>query len=466
MKVERCMPRKAATDKEKLRFDILAYISRYGASSPQLLCQLFKISQPTLSRVLFLLQDELLVIGKARGTKYAAHRKIADVDSPIPIYEIRDDASSYLLGVLHAIKPQDFYFEAKTQDAKSATYNDLPYFLNDLRPSGFLGRSIPEQNKDLHLPQDIRLWTADHCLQYLSQRAWNSIGSFILGQKSFQLYLEKNQSSNIGVEKKRRNTQYPLHANNVLATGDPGSSAGGEQPKFIATLLPENKHVIVKFSPPMNSDIGQRIADILLCEHIALQTLKKYSCDAADSEILLYDDRIFLEVKRFDRIGKFGRRGLISLGTLDAEFVGTASTWSKTSAELAKHKIIAKDLLEKIYFREMFGKFIANSDMHLHNLSLFTRGQIMTDLAPVYDMCPMLFMPQNNQIVKKEFKPPLPLPEDTKIWILAYTAACEFWDLVLSDKQVSPTFKKIAADCKSKIIELRDLVQLLPKNSG
>jgi hypothetical protein len=452
-------------DKEKIQSEILVYISRHGASSSQSICQLFKISQPTLSRMLSAIKDDLLVIGKARDTKYAAYRKISDTTSSVPIYEILDDATSRQFGILHAIKPSNFYFEAKTQDAKSAIYPDLPYFLNDLRPTGFLGRSIPNQNLDLLLPQDIHLWSADHCLKYLSRRAWNCIGNFILGEEAFQLYLEKIHLNTNGIEKKKRKEQYVLHANDALSTGDAGSSAGGEQPKFTTVLLPENKQVIVKFSPPINSEIGQRIADILVCEHIALQTLKKYSCDAADSNVSHYNNQIFLEVERFDRVGKFGRRGLISLGTLDAEFTAETSTWSKTAVALIKRKIIAEDLLVKIRFREIFGEFIANNDMHLYNLSFFTQGQIVTELAPVYDMSPMLFMPRNNQIISKEFKPPLPLPDNATLWIAAHTVASEFWDTVSKDDRISDAFKKIAIQCKHKLIALNDLAKLLPKSS-
>jgi hypothetical protein len=457
------MPKKKAVDKEKIQSEILAFINLHGAASAQTLCQLFKISQPTLSRILSPIKNELVIIGKARETTYALPRKITDTATPIAIYEILEDGSSRQLGNLSAIKPNAFYFESKTQNAKSAIYNDLPYFLHDLRPTGFLGRFIPLQNEDLHLPKDISLWTAEHCLKYLSQRGWNTIGNFILGDRSFQLYLEKSRSIKNGIKTKNRQHHYALYANDVLAAGDPGSSAGGEQPKFTTILLPENQHVLVKFSPPIDTAIGQRIADILICEHIALQILKKYACDAADSDILIHDARVFLEVKRFDRIGQFGRRGLISLGSLDAEFSGTMSTWSKTAAPLVTHNIIAAHLLEKIRFREIFGELIANNDMHVYNLSFFTQGTVVTDLAPVYDMSPMLFMPRNNQIVKREFTPSLPLPEDTKTWIAALAAAEEFWHAVLDDERISTIFKDIALSCKIKIDELNDLTKLLPR---
>lgn len=459
----RHMPKKMLVDKAKLQSEILAFLSLHGIASPQTLCQLFKISQPTLSRILSLIKNEILIIGKARETKYAAQRKITGTATPITIYEILKNASSRQLGILYAIKPNGFYFEAKTDDATSGIFNDLPYFLNDLRPTGFLGRFIPMQNEDLHLPNDISLWTAEHCLKYLSQRGWNTIGNFILGDMSFQLYLEKSRLIKNGIESNNREMHYSIYANDVLTAGDPGSSAGGEQPKFTTILLPENQHVLVKFSPPIDTEIGKRIADILICEHIALQILKKNAYDAADSEILIHDNRVFLEIKRFDRIGKFGRRGLISLGTLDAEFSGAMSTWSKTAADLINHKIIAPHLIEKIRFLEFFGELIANNDMHLYNLSFFTQGNIITDLAPAYDMGPMLFMPRNNQIVKREFAPSLPLPENAKTWIAALTLAEEFWQAVLEDKRISPIFKDIAMSCKIKIGELKGLANLLPR---
>jgi len=461
---EGVMPRKALVDKEKLQSDLLAYLRLHGVSSSQSLCIAFKISQPTLSRMLSLIKDKLLIIGKAQDTKYAVCRKIEGTATPISIYEIGEDGSSRLLGVLHALAPQGFYFEGKIQETKSAFFHDLPYFLNDLRPNGFLGRFIPPQNKDLNLPKDIRLWTTEHSLEYLTCRGWNNIGNIIIGEKSFQLYLENSKSFPHAIHQKKREEQYPLYANNIVAFGDPGSSAGGEQPKFITLLLPENQHVLVKFSPPVNTEIGERIADILICENIAHGVLKKNAQDTSDSEIFKYDNRIFLEVKRFDRINKLGRRGLISLGSLDAEFTAVLGTWSKASTELIARKILPQSFFEKIRWLELFGDLIANTDMHFYNLSFFTKGQKIIDLAPAYDMSPMLFMPRNNQIIPIKFNPSLPSPTDGKIWNSVCCAACEFWDNVLKDVRISNSFKEIALECKIKVTELKSMAKLLPKN--
>jgi len=460
------MPKKSV-DKEKIQTEMLAWLKREGPSSATMLGQIFKISQPSVSRIISSLKDPLLlVLGKAQNTKYALQRKIEGVITPLPLYEILQDHSSRLLGLLYPLQPKGFYFSSKVENFLSAVYPDLPWFLNDLRPGGFLGRLIPIQNKDLDLPQDIRLWTAEHCLKFLSLREWDAIGDLILGEKAFQLYLENCKTFKQGIESSSRAERYPHYADDILSLGEVGSSAAGEQPKFMLTLLPEMKSVIVKFSPPRDTAAGTRVADLLICEHLALQVLKEKIQSVATSTIMIESNRVFLEVERFDRLPSMGRRGLISLGSLDAEFAGAAAKWSKTASELIKIKILPDSFYEEIRFRELFGEFIANTDMHASNLSFFTEGLQVVGVAPVYDMLPMLFMPSSYQIIHKDFQPPLPLPEDVDIWPLAYSAACEFWNRVLDDQRISTAFKKIAQECKTQLINLEKLFFLLPKKTG
>lgn len=451
-------------DKTQLQTEISAYLSRHGATPARALCDRFKISQPTLSRIFSKIKDKLLIIGKAQETKYALHRKIDGVTLPIPIYEILENSSSRRLGLLHALQPQGFYFESQFSEIQSSLYLDLPYFLNDLRPSGFLGRLIPTLHADLELPSDIRLWTAEHCLKFLTARAWNSVGNFIVGEKAFQLYLENCQSIQNGIKSKERAKYYLQYANDVLSIGDAGSSAAGEQPKFITLLLPKIKHVIVKFSPPLNTKVGTRVADLLISESIALTILKQHGQAAANAEVIIDKERVFLEIQRFDRVNGFGRRGLISLLSLDMQFSGTLSSWSKTAAELIKQKILPASCYETIRFRELFGELIGNNDMHLANFSFFTEGLQVTGPAPVYDMLPMLFIPRGNEIIDKPFDPKLPLPEERKCWSLAYAAAIDFWTAVLNDARISAAFKQIAAGCKNKIVELNKIIPFLPSD--
>jgi hypothetical protein len=458
------MARKKIIDKEKLNLEILSYLRRYGKTPVSTLCGIYQLSQPSLSRILQNVRDEIVVIGKAKKTVYAARRKIDAHFSFIPIYEIEKNGKSNLFGNLHALEPIGFYCQCENEnDEKSFFSSDLPYFLNDLRPSGFVGNLIPSQNPDLHLPRDVRSWSADHCLKYLCLRSWDHIGNFILGDEAFNLYLENVQTPQNTIDVKSRMTEYSHISDNVLAAYDPGSSAGGDQPKFLTILMPKQQHVIVKFSPKTNSDIGKRIADLLICEYLAAKTLKASRQDAVDCEVIFNNDRTFLEIKRFDRLKGYGRRGVISLGTLDAEFGGTLGTWSETAQVLVQEKILTREMLQQIRWRELFSELIGNNDMHLYNVSFYTEGTHVVGLTPIYDMLPMIFMPRSNQIIQRKFNPPLPHPSDSKIWDDVFAAAELFWNEVIKHEMITNSFKKISKECLEQIKKLKNVGRFLPK---
>lgn len=58
---------------------------------------------------------------------------------------------------------------------------------------------------------------------------------------------------------------------------------------------------LVKFAQPTAGEAAERWADLLVCEHLALQCLRDAGVPAAASEILQTDTHTFLEVQRFDR---------------------------------------------------------------------------------------------------------------------------------------------------------------------
>ena len=57
----------------------------------------------------------------------------------------------------------------------------LPYFLQDQRPAGFLGRGVPQRFPELALPQRVTDWSDDHYLRYLTQRGSDSVSDLVLG---------------------------------------------------------------------------------------------------------------------------------------------------------------------------------------------------------------------------------------------------------------------------------------------
>lgn len=438
-------------DQGCLADDIKRYLQQTGVLSAKDIMGRLNISQPVFSRLVGRMRPDILVAGGARSTRYALKREIPGVGSVMPIYEIDEHGESTQMAKLYAIWPKGFYLEAKAKDINSGFFDDLPYFFEDLRPNGFLGRLIPKRRPELNAPDDIRLWSADHCLKYLTHFGADSIGNFILGDEAFELYLVQVKNPLNMVDIEERPFAYKKMADDVIAFGPAGSSAGGEQPKFLAVKGPEQIPVLVKFSPPVVDQISERLADLLMCEHVAHGVMERHGFKAARSAIIKYEGRVFLEIKRFDRLGLTGRRGLVSLGSLCARFAGIFNKWSDAAAELKRQKIIEADAYAAIRMLEMFGRLIANTDMHMANLSFFTKGEAITDLAPVYDMLPMMYAPRNAQVIKINFEPPLPRPMDADIWVEALSAARDFWNAVISYEGISAGFKSIASANAEKL---------------
>jgi hypothetical protein len=421
------------------------------------------VSHSAFSRLLGSCGPEILTVGRARATRYLASREIPELGRSVPVFEVLADGGARRLGTLHAVLPgSSFYFEALADDAESGMFDDLPYLLEDLRPAGFLGRLVPLQHPDLRLPADIQLWTANHCLSFLTRYGWNAPGSLIVGEAAFRLHMEHALRPSIVIEDHERSARYLEVAEDVLSHGAPGSSAAGEQPKFLVTRAPGPTPVLVKFSPPVVDAASARVADLLIAELHALETLLAFGQEAPRAELLQARGRTFLEVERFDRLPTGGRRGLVSLRALDLQFVGGSSSWIDAAAKLASQRRIDESMLVAIRRRQLFGRLIANTDMHGGNLSFFTRGTTILALAPAYDMAPALYAPAYGQLRTPPFEPALPDPSDAPHWTDACTAALELWNRVASDGRVSAPFREVAAANAAVVARARELQRLLP----
>lgn len=421
-----------------------------GPAAAAELTRALGISQPTFSRLAREHASELLVVGKARATRYALRREIDDVGRVVPVYEILEDGSSREVAALHAVAPQGFYVQSQCDDVESRFYDDVPYFLDDMRPAGFLGRLIPSQHPELELPADIRHWNADHAVAYWAHHGWNLPGSFVVGDEAFRRHLAQLRSPAM-VSARRRKQLYPKFAQDVLTGGPAGSSAGGEQPKFLATATPGPRHVLVKFSPKLDGPVGRRYGDLLIAEHLAHRVLVRHGRAAPASRLIEAGKRIFLEVERFDRTQAGGRRGVISLLALDAEFVGHLKSWTESVARLSDLGRVPEGCVEPARFFERFGQLIANTDLHFGNLGFFTRGERILDVAPAYDMVPMLYAPQAGNLPDRRFVPPLPEPDDAAVWAPACRAAVELWNAVAEHPLASRDFRRIARENASKV---------------
>ena len=166
-------------------------------------------------------------------------------------------------------------------------YNDLPYFLFDLRPQGFLGRQIAKkmafQFDDF--PADPRNWNTNHIGRYLISNGDDLSGNFKVGVQALLRIRRKP-----GVVSDQ---DYPILADNVMKGDVPGSSAGGEQAKFTTFSGNSLSHVIVKFSPQGDNSIARRWRDILITEYHAAEVIRSvYAFSVAETRLIEMDGRL------------------------------------------------------------------------------------------------------------------------------------------------------------------------------
>lgn len=458
------MPKKQTLNYAYLAELLQQFLGRSGPSTAKEAVQHLGVSQPTFSRLTDRLENQILKAGKGKSTRYALRGIGPNEESSFPIYTINESETAQQSAILHILRPKGFYIEATTETISSRFFENLPYFLEDIRPSGFLGRLIPRIHPELHLPPDIQYWNDADCLKYLTQYGWDLIGNFIIGESAFNLFLKNSLNPPRTVRKEDREKEYPRIANDVMSLGVAGSSAAGEHPKFLAVRAPDLKPVLVKFSPPLKEAIDRRIADLLICEHIVHGILRAHGQASSQSCLLKGENRLFLEMERFDRTPK-GRKGLISIRSLDLEFVGSQKSWSHTAKELLSQKKIDHPTCRNIVWLETFGHLIGNTDMHPGNISFFTQGEAPIGLAPVYDMLPMLYAPRQNQLVDVTFTPPPPQLSYASVWNEALAAARDFWTHVQSHPLISEGFKRMTAENEGKLSRLSVLGTLLPRDT-
>lgn len=434
-----------------------------GPTSAKHLALSLSVSQPTISRMLGRHRDQVVAVGKARATQYIHRRSIAEVGLRIPVFEVDEVGGSRELAVLQPVGLDRFYVKPRCSDVDERVHEGLPYFLDGMRPSGFLGRLVPRQHPELGLSSDIRGWSDDHVVRYLAKVGWNAVGNLIVGEEAFERYLASALQPVESIADPDCPVRYEQLADDVLAGAPPGSLAAGEQPKFLATRSP-SRQVLVKFSPPRTNTVGKRVADLLVAECIALETIRTHGHDAARPHLVEGKRRLFLEVERFDRTD-LGRRGVVSLEALDAEFVGLLGrgAWVASVQALCDVGVVPADVFAPVRWLATFGTLIGNTDMHPGNLSFITTGAHVLRLAPSYDMLPMHYAPRQGHLVDNELEPPLPKGVDRGLWDSACRAAVDFWTCLAEHPLTTRSFRKIAQKNAGVVQRCRALSQRLPQ---
>lgn len=447
----------SATDSTRQRLEAL--LRATGPMASEDICRQLAISQPTLSRAVAAAAGRISMFGRGKATRYGVARAIATAGSEFPLYTIDEAGSPTKCGVLHSISGGRYWLQPP--EGLGQVFPDLPYFLQDMRPQGYLGRCFPRQHSHLQVPPRIADWASDHVAIALVLAGEDCVGNLVLGRESMNRLLGRARRHFVGDDEIGR--EYPRLAQ-LARDGEPiGSSAGGEQPKFeVARENPVHGHyhALVKFSPPLSTPEGERWGDLLRCESIALEVLHHSGIDASRGQRMLIGDRAYLEVRRFDRVGSDGRRGVVSLGVVDDEFFGSRDRYSLAGERLVASGMLLPEDAGRLAFLEAFGMLIANEDMHFGNVSLFSPGPYSRrfSLAPAYDMLPMRYRPRDEDPMPDPgFAPPAPHAGVLEAWAAAVSAATHYWDRVATDTEISAGFRHIAERNRASVDSLSSL---------
>lgn len=422
--------------------DELLRILGRGVLSAAELRRAMGISPATLSRLVPQTGELLVRLGRGRATMYARPRPLPEIGWHAPIHRIAEDGRPRRHGEAIFLNSGGTWIA--DEHGHGELFVGLPPWANDMAPQGYLGRRFADRYSELRLPPRVADWTDDHRVIALARRGEDCIGDLILGTESMDRWLVTT------VQRVVRD-DYPALARES-ADMPAGSSAGGEHPKFPAYV--DSNHVLVKFVPVGTPAFVSRWRDLLACEQLALETIRRAGLDAAHCEVVDIGDHRFLEARRFDRVGLRGRRGVVSLGAMSLELYGDLDSWTLAALRLERDRRLPPEDARRIRWLDAFGQLIGNTDRHFWNISLFTAGGVLR-LAPAYDVLPMLFAPTDAGLPTRVLEPAPPSANSLDVWQDAAAHAEAFWGAASRHPLVSADFRALAADCRQRVASAR-----------
>jgi len=423
---------------------LITTLQQRGASSSADLQAALRASQPTISRLLSGLSGQILTLGKGRASLYGIAQPIGLSSAQQTLWRVDAQGQARTIGLLSFLTRSQIHIAADGVNLlfEPSAREELPWFLAPLRAQGFLGRLQAARLAALGVPANPERWDTHHML-LAALHTQDAPGSLLLGDAS----LTEAQTLPSLPATDPGDTLDNLAAD-LARTLPAGSSAGGEQPKFLA-MTATGQPLLVKFSPPLGTPFGDRWSDLLHAEALASHVLQCHGQAAADCQTITTKERTYLLSTRFDRLGPQGRVHVVALGAVHAAFVpGPWVNWSSTSDALARQGRLPTEDAERAAFLLRFGRLIGNTDMHSGNASAFSLGDTLAELlrgqfklAPCYDMLPMRFKP-DPLVGLVDYAPFTP---DARLATLgAKRAAHAFWTHLAQLPAVSPGLREMA----------------------
>ena len=439
----------ALSDSVALTVQLRLLLAQHGPLTAQQLQTATGKSQPSVSLALGKLGQDVCKIGAARSTRYALTQPILGLDARQPIYLAAPHADQGSFGALTLLTGEQVYARGPRK-SEWLTEGALPWWLSSLRPQGFLGRQFTRLRPDF--APDPDRWSVSQVLYIAVNHFSDPPGAFSLGTHGQPSDMAVASSV---VSQAGRGLAFDQLADALVDALPTGSSAGGEQPKFIcrvrdeANALQADRQVIVKYSPPRGTPFGERWHDLLHLEHLANQVLRDQGIASAQTEVVQTPRRTFLQSARFDRDATFGKRHVVAASALHDAFVRAPRRhWVASCQALAAQKMLAPEHLASVASVYSFGQLIGNTDMHFGNLSFFvddvTRPLLLP--TPVYDMLPMKWRPgiHDGALDLTPLQPPVPLDGFDAQALQARQWAIDFWQRAAGLPELSPPFRALA----------------------
>jgi hypothetical protein len=386
------------------------------------------VSPSTLMRAIQEVREQVVSVGRGRATRYGWREAWPLAETTrLPIFRILDTGVAQPEGELFTLAARQSVWMPRGEVSQG-----LPLALADARPSGFLGRHFAAMHADLRLPDRLMDWSDHHILLAMSRRGEDLPGHFIIGEESFARWQGLTHPVSTRAD-------YPALADAAIAGHPPGSSAGGERPKFGAFV--DDRHVLVKFAT-RGEGVAQRWCDLLVLEAHALAVVTAHGIDAAQATLVDHDTHYFLESVRFDRVGMRGRRGVLSLAAVQDD---PADSWARAAVRLSDAGRVSREDARALRWLDAFGALIANTDRHPYNIVFFDDdGEIR--LAPAFDQVSMFYAPTaDGQVPTRIFTLPRATADTFDVWDDARAAAREFWGRASDDARVSDAMRRAAA---------------------
>lgn len=426
---------------------ILGILTARGIASSHDLQVASGKSQPTISRLLADLSSRVVTLGRARATRYGLSKSIHGRPGRQPIVWTFEDGSVRQVGTLTLLADDVVHIDAEF--GESVARGVLPWYLTPLHAQGFLGRLLAQRLSAEGVAANPDAWSVETAL-FAALHLQDPPGAITLGEPEAP---QAGRHSPLPADPARLPKALDALSLDVARTLPAGSSAGGEQPKFLA-LIEDGRHVLVKFTPPKGTPFGDRWGDLLHAEALANKVLARHGVTVATASAVESGHRTYLVSERFDRVGERGRRHVVSVGAVHAAFVpGPYAHWGATCETLARQRRLPAEEAPRAAALLQFGRLIGNTDMHSGNLGLMVQPQDLAKgrftLAPVYDMLPMRWRPDASLGGAPDYAPFE--PDSLSAGGPAATPAHEFWKELASSKSVTPGLREVAAEMARRV---------------